>query len=378
MKIAILQDSFSGGGRTSVVLRIIEVLNDLGITPDILSCRIGLSTKTIEQNYGKSLHFKIKKIKEIFTNKLPDSSKLLFNLLSRSYLKNYNLIIESNNTSCLLPNNIRLISYIHYPRIDRVYEFKDIHLPEKKYSFKTLLGKYLDYLIASSFYHFQKLNPENLIIANSLFTRNAIISRYKLNPENIKILYPPVNISCFCSNKTKNDSVVTLGSFSEAKGQLQQIKIAENLPYLRFNIIGFSKPDNTYYQKCVQYIHNHNIGNVFLYPNLAYKSMIKILQTSKYYLHTMIKEPFGISTIQGIAAGCIPIVPDSGGQIEIVPIPELRYGSWDEAIKIINNINKNQNLEIFKKKLLNHIQQFSEENFKNRFQEILKELINSK
>jgi glycosyltransferase involved in cell wall biosynthesis len=48
-----------------------------------------------------------------------------------------------------------------------------------------------------------------------------------------------------------------------------------------------------------------------------------------FYTHS-VSEPFGITTVQGIATGCIPIVHNSGGQIEIVEDELLRYNNEAE------------------------------------------------
>ena len=56
----------------------------------------------------------------------------------------------------------------------------------------------------------------------------------------------------------------------------------------------------------------------------------QILLDSKVYLHCAINEHFGISIIDAMASGCVPIVHDSGGPKEIVP-KKHRYTTIDEA-----------------------------------------------
>ena len=42
--------------------------------------------------------------------------------------------------------------------------------------------------------------------------------------------------------------------------------------------------------------------------------------------------------MEAIAAGCIPIVHDSGGQQEIVKFSELRYNNGEEAVQKIDQL----------------------------------------
>jgi glycosyltransferase involved in cell wall biosynthesis len=82
-------------------------------------------------------------------------------------------------------------------------------------------------------------------------------------------------------------------------------------------------------------VEDHHLSNIYLHPNLDHGQMIKLLNSSKYFLHTLIDEPFGITAVEAIAAGCIPIVHNSGGQKEICIVPELRYNALYEIPAII-------------------------------------------
>ena len=45
----------------------------------------------------------------------------------------------------------------------------------------------------------------------------------------------------------------------------------------------------------------------------------------------MVNEDFGLTPCEAISAGCIPLVHNSGGSIEVVPIRELRYNDCQEG-----------------------------------------------
>jgi len=65
-------------------------------------------------------------------------------------------------------------------------------------------------------------------------------------------------------------------------------------------------------------------SRIKLLRDIERAELVKSLNTAKVYLHTS-KETFGISVIESIAAGCIPIVPDNSAHKETVPFNELRY-----------------------------------------------------
>ena len=92
--------------------------------------------------------------------------------------------------------------------------------------------------------------------------------------------------------------------------------------------------------------------------------MLSKLRNSKVYFHCRYDEPFGITVIEAIAAGCIPIVPNSSAHPETVPFAELRYKENcidDAREKLTSAINGKFDYLI--PKLQNHIMQFDEKNF---------------
>jgi alpha-1,2-mannosyltransferase len=86
------------------------------------------------------------------------------------------------------------------------------------------------------------------------------------------------------------------------------------------------------------------------------------MSTSMVYLHTMSGEHFGISIVEAMAAGLIPIVPTYGGCSEIVPT-EYQYTTIQDAADCIyKNID---HYDSTKRQFVYEIaKQFSPENFR--------------
>ncbi len=58
----------------------------------------------------------------------------------------------------------------------------------------------------------------------------------------------------------------------------------------------------------------------------------RVLSTHTFAIHACRIEAFGIAVAEMAAMGCIPFVPASGGAGEIIPFPELRFSTDDEAV----------------------------------------------
>ena len=87
----------------------------------------------------------------------------------------------------------------------------------------------------------------------------------------------------------------------------------------------------------------------------------KILLESKIYLHCAVNEHFGISLIEAMACGCLPLSNDSGGPKEFVP-NDLRYTSIDDAVSKINKNIKEWSPQKAQE-MHNNSMKFSQENF---------------
>lgn len=339
MKVGIVQNKIIYGGRLSVIVGIIEVLNQRGIIPDVVTFQTETSPSEISARYGSKIDFNIRKINSVLS-KIPGEANIIaFNLALHKIYKTYDYFINSNNTSFLMPSQIPIISYVHFPRIARLKSrLVNIHHPLGPQ--KTWIDKEGAILKGIGLlYSFHSLKENNYVIANSKFTLSNIRKYYPSFHHHIPVIYPPV--------ETHSDSVIpfqerenvicSVGRFCEEKNQLAQIRLAKQLPDLQFHLIGFSGENNTYLDTCKNFAGKNNINNVHFHVNVSFDKKSDILKSAKFFLHPNTNEPFGIATVEAILSGCLSLVHNSGGQVEIVPIKELRFNAFDEIRALLRS-----------------------------------------
>ncbi|MDG6222374.1 MAG: glycosyltransferase [Candidatus Bathyarchaeota archaeon] len=270
---------------------------------------------------------------------------------------------------CLFPwTNI---SYIHFPFLN-----SDNYKP----NFPYLKRPFILQTGALPYVFFEKnlfTSNGKLVIANSKFTADEI---EKNSGTASTVLYPPIH-SCFfndkktkISKKQEKNLVVTVSRFDPAKG-------LEIIPYIasltddniHFAIIGRLHHKKTLLslQKLIKKLGLSN--RVKLYPNISRSELKKILETAKIYLHTKKGEHFGISIVEGMAMGCVPVVHASGGTKEFVP-DHLRYQTLFEAAEIITR----EVLDWSPQKTMESIktaEKFNEENFADNFLKLFNKYI---
>lgn len=192
---------------------------------------------------------------------------------------------------------------------------------------------------------------------------------------NVKVLYPPVSDFFKCAkNQPKSNVVATVARISSGK-KLETIpqvaKLVSN--EISFVIIGNCRYTNqlnalSYLQESIRKLGVQKKVKVLL--NISREKQRDILKSSKVYLHPPLFEAFGVSIVEAMSAGCIPIVPDYGGPREFVPKP-YRYTSMKEAASIIEasiaNWSPHKALEF-----VDIADRFSQARFSNDFLKLMK------
>jgi glycosyltransferase involved in cell wall biosynthesis len=371
-KVCITQDELLPGGKTNVLLTIIKVLNNRGIVPDLFSYDI-LNTKKASSLLGNTVQYNLKKVFDLGIKRFTYYKNYFLFPLIKHKLTHYDLIINSCECFHSMKDDLarKTISYIYY--------LYPLEYSEPEYFDISLLRKL--YLQPLRLMNRDSSNNEGskygLTITLSNFCKEKIEEFYYPLKNKIQVIYPPVNIKAFWDEKkNRAKQVISSGIFNPIKDQLSQIKIAEAFPHIKFFITGYisQKSEKKYYNECLNYIARHDITNVGLIPNISQVNLKKLLKKSAYFIHSRKNEHFGISIVEAIAAGCIPLVHNSGGQKEIVPFDELRFDSVDEAMEKFKTIS-NSDKKKYRNYLQNHILQFSEEKFEQKLNNLINPIL---
>jgi len=249
------------------------------------------------------------------------------------YRRKYDIVI---NTYGDVFTSIADLSYVHFPIIATL-DYSQIPaftspITWKAYSkaFKTW-----DFFVS-------KIRP-SVLLTNSKFTRQVIRDLLK---KDATILHPPVAVKDYLNrNAPRKNYVITISKFTPKRYLYKIPLIAKKTRNTKFIIAGIvDKYSTETFQKLHGTIKFYGVEDrVLLMPNVPRSTLISLLRNAKVYLHTMPFEHFGISIIEAMAAGCVPIVHRSGGPwLDILNEQQGAYGfsyeSIEEAAQTINFI----------------------------------------
>jgi len=250
-----------------------------------------------------------------------------YKLAHKLNLADYDLILSTQDVAYVIPTDRLTVQYCHFP--EYLY-----HREEKP---NSLFWK-LYYWPIRKFYR-RKLDAVDFFIANSNFTKEVIQERWG---KKAVVIYPPCSTSAFCSSNRKEDKVVSIGRILPEKRFELLFEAARKLPHVKFEIIGGLTEEYVgYYRK----LFSSKPKNVSLVADAPFKILREELASSKVYMHCMKNEHFGISIVEAMASGCIPIVHNSGGAKEIVDEDVgYRWNEVDEAVEQIQTVLEDDNV----------------------------------
>jgi glycosyltransferase involved in cell wall biosynthesis len=108
--------------------------------------------------------------------------------------------------------------------------------------------------------------------------------------------------------------------------------------------------------------------------NVEFKRLLSLMRKSKVYFHTLPGEPFGISTVEAMSAGLIPVVPDMGGHTEFVP-QKYHFNTFQDAVyRVSAGLGAPFSERI---SLSNAVMRFSVGNYIAQFQRVVEETVSS-
>jgi glycosyltransferase involved in cell wall biosynthesis len=180
-----------------------------------------------------------------------------------------------------------------------------------------------------------------ILLSVSDFTRGFVEKKWGRDSRTV---YPPCPVEAFSELskvQPRENLVVTVGRIVPEKKFHLFVELARMVPKTRFVAIGsLSDEASTYYER-LKTTAPENVSFV-LSPLRKVKSL---LGRAIAYVHCAENEHFGITIVEAMAAGCVPIVHDSGGPREIVTSDVgFRWSDLSTAARQITTLSENDNL----------------------------------
>ena len=199
------------------------------------------------------------------------------------------------------------------------------------------------------------------LVPNSLYT-GRIIEEVFGHPTG-PVLYPPVGVKEFReqAGRPKRRRAITVANYWKSKRHDAAMRWARGAGVEWVSAGTTVEPDC---QRWADSLREQAGAGADIRTNLSRAEVIEAVSSSKVYLHAA-DEPFGISVVEAIAAGCVPIVPNRAATVETVPFGELRFDTEEEAAAKVRAAADGK-YDGYLPRLAEHADRFSEEAFAGR------------
>ncbi len=190
--------------------------------------------------------------------------------------------------------------------------------------------------------HFPERRPKSYfyadrytnVVYNSRYTAEWIEKKWKLTPHHH--IYPPVDMESGEAEYPKKKQILSVARF-EPEGTKRQLEMIEAFLRLslewpeivrgwRFILAGGSHPNNRYLTRLEEMVVKNPAQNIELKINLPVSELKSLYRDSTLFWHLCgVKhedpgevEHFGMTTVEAMQNGLVPLVYDGGGLREIV------------------------------------------------------------
>ena len=267
-------------------------------------------------------------------------------------LKNFDLIVQPTETS--LPHkSIPILIYSHdaYSNHKRMQQRIENSRGIQRYIRKKIHNVLID--------DFNNMcNNKNIhVITNSKDTQKRLSSKQTL------IIPPAIHIDKY-ELADKKDGIIALARYDRGKNWELIIKVMGDIGVKSLCLGSTDYPGALQYYNGLKAV---SPDNVTLKHNVDFDTIVNDLAKSKVYLHAAAREGFGITVIEAMASGCIPIVPNNTALVETVPFAELRYetNSVDGAEDKVRRALAGE-YDHYLPKLREHVRQYDFANFQKK------------
>lgn len=193
-----------------------------------------------------------------------------------------------------------------------------------------------------------KLSRFQAIVCNSRFTKDHLDGRIR---KRSIVIYPPVE-PIKRTGSAKKHMILSVGRFHPVKKQDVLMEIfrkginSKQLAGFELHLAGGLQPaDKAYFHA----LETSAKGlPVKLHPNCSFNALTSLYNDARIYWHAAgyresrpeHMEHFGMTTVEAMSAGCIPVVFKAGGQPEITD--QNLWSTPDECLQMTEGIIKNK------------------------------------
>lgn len=356
MNVGIISQLSNYGGVQSCVISLTKGLNAKGIKPTLLSDRPP-NTSIVEEN---RLYLGYKPIRYSVSHDVAEYlAKALGGALDLIYYFKTSWIEQRYDYVYIFHPNIIVddgCPHLYYLSMSpRAIGFSGrTHLSTLKF---FVYDNYIKNRIPV--YEFGSID-RNCVI-NSQYTEKMFFNTFG---RHLQVIYPPT-----CTDTEDSDSypdlmerkaIVFFSRIARAKRPDLFIKLARRFPAEQFVLMG-GEDKSRYTCSLMRRLKSSAPKNLRILPNVLPEIAKSELKASKIYVFPAINEHFGITTVEAMQNGAIPLVHDSGGQKEIVPWENLRFSDNNlferlESLLAASDADRQKLQSIFPQ----HLKQFSE------------------
>jgi glycosyltransferase involved in cell wall biosynthesis len=355
------------GGGERLAVATIKAISSMGIGVE-LSTVEKPDMALIQDAYGTSVSEDIKKIRTL-------------NILQKYGPRNYTFTVNTHGD--MLPfyhkdfTKKNAITYCHYPIARYLIDCGD---PDYSAVLQNMCLLGMTSAVRNGYHDvmrsaYVKMMLNSTVLTNSEFSRKAIFKTFGVDST---ILPPPVDVdifrnACLASN-VRNDSILVISRFHPSKKIENAIHLAkllcQNEVGICMNIVGNMPSDGIgYFNYLNDLVRHYGLENFVRFEiNVRFDRLLDLMRRSKVYVHPLPGEPFGISTVEAMSAGIIPVVPDIGGHTEFVPA-RYQFHTYGEGVQAVAAALAAPASERIK--LSHSTQKYSVTNYIEKFQQIL-------
>jgi len=314
---------------------------------------------------------------------------ILAKITQRFGLKLENRVKINNKASSILKKSKNLLQkYLFSKDYQLIFYISDGSIP-------FLFGKINWLLFQAPFQNVDgrsllnqiKLRNIHQVLCYSNFVKKFIDKEYKVDA---KVVYPAISDSFFCLKPIKKENIIlSVGRFDQIMNAKKQDVLVsvfkqmfdKGLRNWQLVLLGGLMKENSYFKTLKKLAHGYPIK---IMTNIDFKTLVNYYQKAKIYWHAAgygenldlypeKAEHFGISILEAMVSGAVPLIYNAGGSSEIIgenkELLWLSKKDLEDKTKLL--INNELLLKRLRQLVAKRAHFFNQENFLKKLTELL-------